>query len=200
MCTSFLFPQLWYLAMEWKTIDSGLVIVGFVPTAGTLFLLNGVAQGTDYTNRIGRRACMESILLKLFAYPNTSTPAPQGDCVRMMVVWDTQGNSTTPSVTDILAAADLSSPYNLNTRDRFEVLMDENMDLAAHNYTSGNLSSGNPYFNSYTGYTDINLCTTFSGTGSTSASISSGSLYLLLISAFSKYTVTYNSRVRFTDQ
>ena len=94
---------------ELKTIDNQ---VGLAPTqtGSSVSLLNGVATGTDYTNRIGRKIILKSILLRCSMYNDTTTSDPNGDVVRVLVVSDSQTNGAAPSVGDILQTAAFDYP------------------------------------------------------------------------------------------
>lgn len=185
--------------MEWKTIDSGPIGPTAVPTAGSLTLLNGVAQGVAFTERVGRVMHMTSILLRLFITPDTTTSSQSGDFVRAMIVYDSQSNSAAPAIADILSTASFSAPNNLNNRERFLILRDQFFPLTPTNYSAGDIVAGDPEVDCLEIAMNLGLDTVFSGTGSTIASIQTGSLFLLLISANATYSCLFNSRVRFVD-
>lgn len=97
------------------------------------FLINGISQGTDATTRIGRKIKMKSLQIRWTV--STQLPATglnpaglvAGD-VRVLVVYDRQCNGVLPAVTDILQSGTVScvtSPMNLNNRERFIVLVDK---------------------------------------------------------------------------
>lgn len=186
---------------ELKVIDSGTVAIAAATTAGALFLVNGVSTGTDYTNRIGRKILMRSILFRCLIEPNSSFSQNTGDVIRLMLVYDTQSNSATPNVTDILNSANYLEPSNLNNRDRFLILMDKFYAVNPSTYTAGALTNGNPVNLVCKKYKKIYKETVFSGTGATSASIQSGALYLLVINQTNQVTnYSWNCRIRFEDQ
>lgn len=184
--------------MEWKTIDVSAADQA-IPTAGSMTLLNGVGQGVDLDDRVGRIVDLQQLVLRLFFFPDPTTTAPTGDVLRALVVFDRQSNSATPAVTDVLSAASFASPNNLNNRERFIILSDNFIPTESTEYTMGAVTGGSPKAHVLEIYRDIDTFTTFSGTGADIASIQTGSLFLLLISANASYTCTINSRVRFTD-
>lgn len=97
-------------------------------------LINGIAQGADFNQRIGRKSQMKSILFNGNFFPTASTAnAYQGIYMRTVIVYDTQPNSGTfPTGTDIFASNDPNSPLNLNNRDRFQVLIDVRKQIGSY--------------------------------------------------------------------
>jgi len=174
-----------------------------VTNTGTTVLINGVGQGTDYNQRIGRHAIMKSILLNWNVYLDSSQAAGltgEGIWGRIMIVYDGQPNSgSLASVTDILQVDDVNSPMNLNNRDRFKVIYDKRVGIAGATYTSGTLTTGNPEDKGGSKYKKCKLDMVFSGTGATIGSISTGSLILLFICDVSALALNYYTRVRFID-
>lgn len=183
---------------ELKTIDTGIVGVTPITTAGSVALINGVATGTDYTNRIGRKIMIKSIYVRFATLPNTVT-APLGDIQRIMLIYDKQTNGAAPAVTDILNTASYLDVNNLNNRDRFVVLKDKTINCWPAAYAAGAVTAGNPNTMSFKFYKKCNLEQIFSGTGSTVGSIASGGIFLLFISAAATYNLAYSARVRFSD-
>lgn len=183
---------------ELKTIDTE----GYNNTTstGAVYLLSGVAQGTDYTNRIGRKISMKSLLIRFSLNPNAGQTSAVGDFVRILIVYDSQSNGSAPGVTDILQTANYLSPMNLNNRDRFKVLHERLIPMNPTVYTTGALTGGNPQNKSYEIYKRMFLDEVFSNTTNLISSITSGSVYLLIIAAAATATgLGYNSRIRFSD-
>lgn len=184
--------------MELKTIDSGLGIVGTVLSTGNLFLLNGVASGTAYNERIGRTINIESLLVRVFFLPGTAS-SPTSDILRLMIIHDQQANGAAPSLSDILQTSDVTSPLNLNYRERFTVFTDRYIEPEAFSLTAGAITGGSPSTHIEEIYMDTDIQTVFNSTGAPIANIQTGSIYLLLLSISNSWTALYNSRVRFTD-
>lgn len=184
---------------ELKFIDTQ-ISNSAIPTAGTVTLLNGVAQGTDYTQRIGRKTIIKSILWNCSVFPNTLN-SNNGEVVRLLVVYDTQTNSgSAPAITDILAAADPHSPMNLNNRDRFHVMLDKKLGMNPVTYSAGVLATGAPVTKYITKYKKCHKEIIYSGTGGTVGSIQTGAIWLLQISYFQGQTNhTSYFRFRFYD-
>jgi len=61
-------------ADELKTIDS--TATTDIPTAGLVNTISGVAAGTDYNNRIGRKIMMKSLLFRFALSPIATASAP----------------------------------------------------------------------------------------------------------------------------
>lgn len=186
---------------ELKVIDTGPV-TGNTPASGGLTLLNGIIQGTDYTNRIGRRVIMKSLLFRFYLVPNiAATNGALGDIVRVMLIYDCQANATAPSVPDILAnGGSFSSPMNLNNRDRFKVLTDKFVTIGSWAYTGSTLAAGSPRPSQFKIYKKMNMEIIFGGVGGTVGSIQTGAVYCLLISLNNSLTTSiFDSRIRFID-
>lgn len=184
---------------ELKYTDNSVVISPILGS-GTIQLVNGIAQGTDFNQRIGRQATMKSVLFNGNWYQST-TSSPLGCLGRAVVVYDAQPNSgSTPVWTDIFAQADVNSPMNLNNRDRFKVLMDIRKSIGPTAYTSGNITAGGWGSPWHSKYRKCNLETIFSGTGITLGSISTGAIYVCVIcDTTSAMSLNFYFRVRFTD-
>lgn len=174
---------------ELKYIDTS--ILNSSPTSsGTTTLLNGVSQGTDYTNRIGRKIIVKSILANFRIYPNTAaTTLSAGDHVRFLCVYDTQTNSATiATASDILASGDINSPMNLNNRDRFHVIFDKRVTMNPAVYAAGALTVGAPTNKWFGKYKKCMKDVIFSGTGATIGSIQTGAIILLALSTQTSQT------------
>lgn len=186
---------------ELKTID-------ITPTslnsalAGSVVLLNGVATGTDFNARIGRKIVIKSLLFRCRFENRTditgATPAA-GDTVRVLLVFDSQSNGAAPAVTDILNSASVVDTMNLNNRDRFRILKDFYITTGGDNYSAGTLTAGSPRPVIVKKYLKLNLEVIFSGTGATVGSIASGGLYFIPIADSAVANMNYCTRVRFID-
>ena len=97
-------------ADELKTIDSSSTTD--IPAAGLVNTINGVAAGTDYNNRIGRKIMMKSLLLRIVLSPIATASAPIGDAVRIIVFYDTQTNGVLPTIAQLLQNSQYDDPLN----------------------------------------------------------------------------------------
>jgi len=184
---------------ELKTIDTTGVATN-VSSAGTVVLLNGVSQGTDYTNRIGRKIRMKSILYKTTILQLATVSNPTGTIVRVMLIYDNQTNASAPTVTDVLLTAEVDSPLNLTNRDRFRVLTDKWVHMPACNYAAGALTTGNTTPKMVKIYKKLNHDVIFGSTGATVGSIQTGGLFELIIgNQNALVTSDLYCRTRFTD-
>lgn len=108
-----------------------------VTTAGVIDNLVLVAQGTASTNRVGNQIRLNALTLSgYFSLPAGSA----GDIVRMIVAVDHEAKGAAPAVTDVLQAATVQSPYNLDNvgpRMRFRILADKFLPLSQQTATVG---------------------------------------------------------------
>lgn len=171
-------------------------------------VLNSMAQGTDFTGRVGRKIVCKSLLLDILQFPITTASSPDGDIMRVMVFWDFQSNGATTFtlanlLTDFSASPTVSAttPINLNYRDRFKVLMDKRYFQPASNYAAGSLTTGSPQPRNIKKYIKLgNVTTTFNDTGTgVYGDVMSGALMLLVFSENGASFYTYSARVRFVD-
>lgn len=191
---------------ERKTIDLGTftltAAVNGTVAGGSMQLLNGIAQGSDYNQRIGRRINIRSILIRMFI-SNGSTPASQP--VRIILFHDAQTNGVDPTANDLLGSASAggsstTAVNNLSNRDRFRIMMDKIILLQ----TNGGTTSGTADRKYLMKYKKCNLLTTYGGTGATVGAIISGAIYLLAVSQFTlpstnAPTIITETRIRFLD-
>lgn len=191
--------------LEKKFHDTGIVSNN-AEVGGTLTLINTVAQGDDYNERIGRKYTITAVQVDGFFIPKLPCSSSR---VRLLVVYDAQPNGAQPAVTDILTAvaaggtaADSFSFMNLNFRDRFKVILEETFALGNVDTTAGAAYSTSPAVANIHRYVKTNLTVTNEGTSGAIGSISTGALWCLVIGsagAGSGYTCDWNCRIRFVD-
>jgi len=181
---------------ELKFVDEA--ILGVPVATGTVTLINGVAQGTDVNNRIGRKFLMKSLLWRFRVGLNTAASSP-GNVIRLLIVYDAQTNGALPAVTDILTAADVLAPMNLNNRDRFKIICDKWWSTGAYTISGTDIDTGEfcPPMDKF--YKKLNLEVQNSGTANTIGSISTGAVYALLIAENTSATAELATRIRYTD-
>lgn len=161
---------------ELKYIDN--VVSGtFYTTAGPINqLLNGVATGTDNTNRIGRKIVMKSIQMRLLIHNSvsnlTSFLTDNQTTTRIAVVYDKQpdGSALNPQQVwnAVATSTDPMECRNPNYLERFDVLIDETVTLNQAGCNSAHVIR----------YHKLDLPTRYIGTGNSISDIESGSLYL----------------------
>lgn len=183
---------------ELKTIDIDPAEY-VADTTGTVTLLNGVATGTDFTDRIGRKIMMKSIYIQGFCYPVDTTTADT--LARLIVVYDTQPNGAAPTIANVLKTANSISQTNLDNRDRFRIIYDKRFAIPTINNTATQTYSygANKVVKLYR---KCNLETQFNNTGATITAITTGSLYMITIgnqtaNAGGKFALS--TRIRFVD-
>lgn len=166
-------------------------------TTGTVTLLNGVATGTDFTNRIGRKVCWKSILIQgVLSY---ETSAQAASLSRVMLVYDSQPNGALPAITDVLLAATSTAPLNLNNRDRFRVIMDKRVVLGQVSNTATQ-SFATQSVAEVRKYKKLNMETIFDGTTAAIADVQSGSIFMLTVGNAANCGILVASiRSRFND-
>jgi len=201
------------LPTELKLVDQQAmngVLLQNAPTIANnqLVLLNSIAQGTDYTTRIGRVALATSIQFRLTVYqtPATSTASNQG-YVRAILFCDRQPNGTEPTVVGDLLSTTFRPDQafkNLSNRDRFNIILDKTFHWADWNnatpeYLGGAKNQGHKVWNVYKKlHVDK---TVYSGTGTGISNIQSCALYFVVWNTISNNVTQANFafRLRFTD-
>ena len=190
-------------APELKFVDNITTVIPVPNASWTVTFINGVTQGTDYNQRIGRKMTNKSILFNGLVYNNqgNNINATLGVMLRIVLIYDTQVNSTLPAGTDIFAVTDVLSPMNLVNRDRFKVIFDIRKQVGAYTTSAGgSLATGSPQNAMFSKYKKCMLETINSGTNNTIGSVSTGAFYVCYIAdtnnagCFNFYT-----RVRYVD-
>lgn len=183
-----------YDRAEFKSYETTLT-GGYFSSTPAFATLNCPAPGTGLNQRIGRQITLRSIELRLGQ--QVLGTANTGSWVRAVVFYDRQTNAATPAVTDLLMAADVWSPRNLDNRHRFSILHD---DLKYCAYQPDGQAGHVMYF-----YRKLRHPTTFNAVGGgTVADITSGGLFLLLLGNMplaggdESYAFGY-TRLRYTD-
>lgn len=183
--------------MERKVVDTASAFYA-CDTTGSVTLVNGMAQGSDFTNRIGRKYTNVAVQLEGFLGQQTSNVGTT-KC-RIMLIYDAQPNGALPVITDVLTASTSNSFMNLNNRDRFKVLCDENYTLSAIDTVTG--LAGSPTAQNISIYKKINLETICDGTTAAIGDVQTGSIFLLTIGSSavgSAFNFVGAVRTRFID-
>ena len=97
---------------ELKAVDTNPTLTA-IANNGSLQLINGIATGTDYTDRTGRKIILKSLLGRIFIYPSITLSSENGTTTGCLIVYDCQANGAAPAVTDILSVATYDAPMNL---------------------------------------------------------------------------------------
>lgn len=163
---------------EVKIIDTALAAYPCTAT-GSVTLLSGLATGTDYTGRLGRRIQMMHAEIRGWLIPDDATT--NSNLARLLLVLDHQPSGALAAVTDILQASDSTSMYNINNKNRFEILWDQEYAMAATKDVVNQAFAGSPTTWSVNEVIPIRDQATYSGTGATIASVSSNAVLLVSI-------------------
>lgn len=184
---------------EQKVIDTAQASYS-MDSSGTVVLLNGVATGTDFTNRIGRRVTISSIQIRGIIRPTDLGTNPQ--CVRLMLVYDTQPNGALPAVGEVVQNLNGTTMLNLNNRDRFKVIMDKQYAIGGISDTATQAYAMSPTVFNVKMYKKCNYDVIFDGTTNAISDIQSGSIFLLTLgseAAATGATLQASIRLRFKD-
>lgn len=199
------------LGAEKKTIDmfpnaAGVLSAQEISNTSTdAWLLNAVATGSDFTQRIGRRIKMKSWFFRCwFSLKTTNTTITNSSSNRLLVVYDKQYNATVSGTTAtvptvagqtslVLQNNSTVSPINLNNRDRYKVLLDKTIPL--------DMSQIGKHI---TIYKRLNLDVTFGNTGATGGDIQTGAILMFMVGSAAPALNTtpiasWYSRIRFVD-
>lgn len=202
-------PELKYIDVEATdtAVPNGATTVDFV-------LINGVAQGSDNTNRVGRKVLAKSLDINaIFIGPTSNTQASAsivpGSMVRWWVILDAQPDGATATPADVwkTTSSFAVAHRNLDNSERFKVLRTGTVCLSPMNQTAA--TPGLPGYPDK-GYVDIfiplNDAVRYSGTGATIASIASGAYYFCYCcdsaapGSGAATSVVYDTRFKFTDE
>jgi len=183
---------------ELKVIDQEQT-ASAIDSTGDVTFINGVATGTDFTDRVGRKIYMKSISIRFHIVPATTSQAT-GNYVRLLVIYDSQTNGAAPLVADVLRSASYLSHMNLNNRDRFKILMDKTFCMNCTTYTAGALTAGSPVPKKFNLYKKLSHEVIFQGTANTVGSVATGGIFVIPIAAADDIdALAFTSRIRFED-
>lgn len=150
-------------------------------TTGTVQLLNGVAQGTDYGNRVGRRITMTSVFIRGTLKSNSTNPTAAQ--ARILLVLDRETNGVVPAIGDVLSTVTTTGNVDLDNTERFTILMDQT--LAVKPYFATQIE-----YIPFKFYKKIRLPAKYIGTGATVASVGENGLFLMTLGDFTAGTAT----------
>ena len=203
----------------------------FLPVSGTSTpsLLNGIAEGTDYVNRVGRNVTMKSLYFQgMFAIDPTGASHPEGvvttaldgtltsttatynaavDVIRILIVYDLQTNGSAPPMSDVLYSNYISGgDIKAGLPDTLAFMNLNYRDrfkivMDKRIVVSSNMNNGIVYVKKFK---KLNSGVTFTSTstgesGSSVGSIATGALFMYTFSQFGKAAGLIRTRLRFTD-
>lgn len=172
-------------------------------------LLNGISQGTDAQQRVGRRINIKSIEMKVHASTMAITKMA---LVRFVIVLDKQPNgqvATWEQVYDVDTVLNANTPYalrNISNKQRFWVLWDSGL-IPIIGDASAKESSNSAMIATREMYKKVNIPVQYNqGTDATIGSIATNALYLMGVSTaqyqpavFDGVSVIGNIRLRYAD-
>jgi len=175
-----------------------------ISTTGVLTLLNGMAQGTTASTRIGRKITIKSIQWRFDCATSTNTTWTAN---RYMIVQDMQPNGATAAFADIYDNATPSTLRNISNMARFRVLFDsdefimvgDNGGVGVSNYDVDSLATA------HKGYIKCNIPVQYNaGTAGTVADITTNAVYFVTIGNGSTSLTDVNVqagtvRIRYSD-
>lgn len=94
-----------------------------ITTTGTVLLLSGANQGTDYNQRDGLSAKMVSLNCRYTCELPSGFASPEGQYIRL--IWFIDQETGTPAVSDVLETTSIVSPLNHLNGKRFSILYDK---------------------------------------------------------------------------
>lgn len=188
-----------------NVLATGVTISTTVSVAtGTIALLNGMAQGTTASTRIGRKICIKSVQVQ------GTIEAGSTICLartKVCLVYDKQSNGVAPSWQDVFdnsTALGANSPQamrNMSNADRFTVLWTDVQSVV------GTETAGQVTDKSYLTIDHFRRCdleTHYNaGVAGTVADIQTGGLFLMMCSDEPSGTSapigSFTVRIRYTD-
>lgn len=196
---------------EYKFVDLGSSNFLTLNTTGTVTLLNGLVEGTDVVDRIGRRIFMKSIQVKgwlSFINPTDFNLAGSCQFARILLVYDKQTNGAAPAYTDVIqglsSAGTATNTFldfkSMPNMDRFTIIRDHSFMVPSEVFGQ-NDNEKQWHINWYIPLKGIP--TMYNASNGNVADIKTGGLFMLSLgsSTFTATptTFTYNTRVVFTD-
>lgn len=146
---------------------------GQAGSTGSIYLLNGIAQGDDTDDRTGKQISIKSIQLSL-NIKNTTVNKAYG---RLVIVLDRYVNGSLFNISDLYDTASITfnngALRNLNNKTRFKILMDRKYRLSSlENDNQQTMVFINKYIKT-------SIITNYMGTTDGVASINTGGIYIL---------------------
>jgi hypothetical protein len=159
-----------------------------VSTTGQVAALSNIAQGLNYTDRVGDSIKLQSIEARFKCIMNT---ASNGTALRILILRDLYQQGVDPTLAQVLEQTGPLEPRNFLLRDRFSILVDELVYMS----NAGDTGTVLEYHIPHEGHIK------YIGTTAASASNGFGSLYLMMVSdeGTNIPTVSYNIDFYYTD-
>lgn len=179
-------------------LDDAVVTTGAAITDS----INKIAQGTQESQRIGRKTTIRSINWRFEAFlpTNQDTAAPGFDTIRVLMYLDKQCNGATATTAQILESDDYQSFNNLANKSRFRTLMDRTYSFNVPAGSGADATSdwaGNLINDTF--FKKVNIPLEFDSTTGAITEIRSNNIGVLLISRGGLCGFASKIRLRFSD-
>lgn len=177
-----------------------------------LVVINGLAQGTDNTQRVGRKVLAKALEVNAVFYGPIDTinsGTAQTAVIRWWIICDAQPEGASATATEIWQAGSsyIVDHRNLQNSERFKVLRTGTMSLAGTVPVTASTASTHPGFPNkqhLSVHVPLNDAVKYQGTATGIANISSGAYYFGYCTDYqgtsSGPSVMYNCRFKFTDE
>ncbi len=180
-------------AFEGKFIDN--FTTAAAPAAGAIMndsLLDAIQRGTGESERVGRRIQVTGLLIRWTVRNAAALAAEVANTVRFMVVQDKQSNGTAATTALVLASTVFNSFNNLDNSHRFRTLFEKTMSLNQHALGTIIEESGDAFIK-------LNMPVLYDATAGAITDLTSNNIFLMAIASQVGTTVTFSTRVRYTD-
>lgn len=182
--------------------------------AGRVAIINAIAEGTDYNNRVGRKATLHSIEGRLQIQNQLGTGTAYPDAGFWALVYDRQPTGTLPVFSDIFdtttsgAAAGVSLKVTYTYQDRWIILRQDEWACNSGGFTANGGAGTNVYRTHFyidmSKYKEEDRQMTFSSAAGSTAAIDKGALYFVWCNSVAEGAgnspaCLYNIKTRFTD-
>lgn len=154
---------------------------------GVIEDLTRIAAGTTISERVGLSINVKNIFGRMIF---TKDPAAEVTNIRCIIFKDKQQiNGATPVITDVLQGSSVVSSYSMQSKGRFEILWDKNIDLKAGSNQTETFKINLP------------VADTMQYSGTANTTIQKNGLYVLFLSNATLFipSCDYNLRIKFTD-
>lgn len=192
------------ITQELKFKDVTISIIGAPGAAATgILFVNGINQGTDYNERLGRKIHLRSVAFR----GGLTDRLNEADnvYVRVLLVYDSQTNGVLPTAAEILETVTPEAFMNLNNRDRFRIVWERFWSIPGHLYSAINPFAADGTTNPRVEfYKRMRHDVIYSGPTDGIGDVRTGSLIFLVVATpsaggDSSYQLDGKFRLRFTD-
>lgn len=173
-------------------------------TAGSVVLLNGLANGTAQNQRIGSKVSVMRLDSKWSI--RNGVAATVNPVTRTIFFWDHQTNGVAPSLAQLLTAVTVNSGYNVDNIFRFTILSDDTHSQRIWPQNAGGVVAPADVASFTTVLSRrfvVDEDTIWDGTGATVADIRTGGLFVATLSDVAAGTgaptASMDSRIIYLD-